>query len=84
MAKIVLPKICPGDQIRQPDSVWDQIWQPHLVLRDKILLPDLVLGQNVTWLPDSVPLCQMWSYYIGPILGATLCPRTNSGRHVMS
>ena len=47
MAKMVLPKICPGDQIWLPYLVRDQIWQPYLVLWDRILLPDFVLGQNV-------------------------------------
>ena len=37
MAKMVLPKNCPRDQI----------WQPYLVPGDHILLLDLVLGQSM-------------------------------------
>ena len=41
------PKFVPGPNLAAAYFVRDQIWQPYLVLWDRILLPDFVLGQNV-------------------------------------
>ena len=76
MAKMVLPKDCPRDQI----------WQPYLVPRGPhIDAIGLVLGQNMaarlgSTMPDVVLVhgTKLWLLYsvLGPIMTAIICPRT--------